>query len=321
MVESFGAFVAITLTILFASTQGPSGDSPRSIRDAKAFASLVNLTEGRACNPTSCRMSTDARSLFIPLAPASDRRQFFGGATHGLKRGAGRCFGRGHDCPLDDRRVANDDTVAALLRQHFNRHLAVCFGAAEVDQNGNTAFRPRLFNRPHDRFDACTQSAARIPAAPAERHFTADHLLNHESSAPRHVRRVRHDDDSNILAHANPSMTSATASTISADDRAPGSMRPMLRSPRNEARPRIARIGIVPSAATLAAAFRRAAMSAPPSRKTSSTGKSTSSMVFWPTSDFPRALTASIAAANASAARSQVTSSSNDFPSDMNKVP
>src|SRR5450755_1069643 len=198
IVESFGALVAITLTILFASTQGPSGDNPRSIRDSKAFASLVNLTEGRACNPTSCRMSTDARSLFIPLAPASDRRQFFGGATHGLKRGARRCFGRGHDCPLDDRRVANDDAVAALLRQLFDRH--------------------------PDRFDAGTQSAARIPAAPAERHLTADHLLNHEGSAPSHVRRVRHDDDSNILAHANPSMTSATASTISADDRAPGSM-------------------------------------------------------------------------------------------------
>src|SRR3979411_1394889 len=187
----------MTLTMLLASTQGPSGDSPRSICDSKAFASLVNLTEGRACNPTSCRMSTDARSLFIPLAPASDRRQFFGGATHGLKRGARRCFGRGHDCPLDDRRVANDDAVAALLRQHFNRHLAVClcsaappllrqhfnrplafcFCSAEVDQNGNTAFRPRLFDRPHDRFDACTQSASRIPAAPAERHFTPDHLL------------------------------------------------------------------------------------------------------------------------------------------------
>src|SRR6202035_2178448 len=168
MVESFGALVAITLTMLFASIQGPSGDSPRSIRDSKAFASLVNLTEGRACNPTSCRMRTDARSLFIPLAPASDRRQFFGGATHGLKRGGRRCCGRGHDRALDDRRVANDDAVAALLRQHFDRHLAVCFCSTEVDQNGNTAFRPRLFYRPHDRLDARTQSAARIPAAPAE---------------------------------------------------------------------------------------------------------------------------------------------------------
>src|SRR3979409_1058180 len=86
MVESFGALVAITLTMLLASIQGPFGDRPRSIRDSKAFASLVSLTEGRACNPTSCRISTDARCLVISACPASDRRQVFGGATPG--RGA-----------------------------------------------------------------------------------------------------------------------------------------------------------------------------------------------------------------------------------------
>src|ERR1700724_2028016 len=115
MVESFGALVAITLTMLFASIQGPSGDRPRSIRDSKAFASLVNLTEGRACSPTSCR------------------RQFFGGTTHRLKRRARSGFGRRHHCTLDDRRVAHDDAAAPLLGQHFNRHLAVGFSAAEVD--------------------------------------------------------------------------------------------------------------------------------------------------------------------------------------------
>src|SRR3979490_3597506 len=104
MVEPFGALVAITLTMLLASIQGPFGDRPRSIRDSKAFASLVSLTEGRACNPTSCRISTDARCLFISACPASDRRQFFGGATHGLERRAGSRFGCRHDCPLDHRR-------------------------------------------------------------------------------------------------------------------------------------------------------------------------------------------------------------------------
>src|SRR5437588_798971 len=67
MVESFGALVAITLTMLLASIQGPSGDSPRSIFDSNAFASLVSLTEGRACSPTSCRIRTDAFSSFIPI--------------------------------------------------------------------------------------------------------------------------------------------------------------------------------------------------------------------------------------------------------------
>src|SRR6266849_1133681 len=157
MVESFGALVAITLTMLFASTHGPSGDRPISIRDSKAFASLVNLTEGRACNPTSCRISTDARTLFMALAPASDRRQFFGGTTHGLKRSSRSRFGRSHHCPFNDGRVANDDAAAARFGQHFDRHLAVGLCAAEVDQNGDAAFRPRPLDRSHDRFDACTQ--------------------------------------------------------------------------------------------------------------------------------------------------------------------
>src|SRR5258707_774018 len=43
MVESFGAFAAITLTMLLASIHGPSGDRPRSIGDAKAFATLASV--------------------------------------------------------------------------------------------------------------------------------------------------------------------------------------------------------------------------------------------------------------------------------------
>src|SRR5438105_10481295 len=222
--------------------------------------------------------------------PASGRRQFFGGPTDGLKRRAGSRFGGRHDGPLDHRCVANDDAVAARFRQHLNRHLAVGFGAAKVDQDGDALLRPRPFDRRHDRLDAGAEPAARISAAPAERHFAADHLLNHQRGTARHISRVRDDDNSDIFAHANRSITSATASTINSEDRAPGSMWPMLRSPKNDARPRIARIWMVFCAASLAGAFRRTGTPAPPSRKTPSTGNSTSSMVFCPTSDFPRAL-------------------------------
>ena len=112
------------------------------------------------------------------------------------------------------------------------------------------------------------------------------------------------------------------AAIISADERAPGSIWPIDRSPRNEARPRMAFIGIVASAA--AAASRRSAAEDRRRRRASSacTGASTSSIVFWPTSDLPRALTASIAAAKARATighgRLEAGSS---LPSVMNSVP
>src|SRR5260370_18393085 len=125
MVESFGAFVAITLTMLFASTHGPSGDRPISIRDSNAFASLVNLTEGRACNPTSCRISTDARTLFMALALASDRRQFFCGPTHGLNARSRSRFGRRHHFPFDHRRAANRNAYPTRFGQQLDRHPAV----------------------------------------------------------------------------------------------------------------------------------------------------------------------------------------------------
>ena len=87
---------------------------------------------------------------------------------------------------------------------------------------------------------------------------------------------------------------SATAATISATERAPGSIWPIERSPRNEARPRSAFIG------TVAPRPRRRRPRLPPRscppRSASCTGSSTSSIVFWPTCDLPRALTASIAA-------------------------
>src|SRR5215471_19235265 len=125
MVESFGALVAITLTMLLASIQGPSGERPRSIFDSNALASLVSLTEGRAWSPTSCRIRTDARILFIANCPASYRCQFFGRAPHRIERGPGRRFGCRHDRALDHRRIADDDSAAPRLRQHLDRHFTV----------------------------------------------------------------------------------------------------------------------------------------------------------------------------------------------------
>src|SRR5246127_727531 len=280
MVGSFGALVAMTLTMLLASIQGRSGERPRSIFDSNALASLVSLTDGRACRPTSCRIRTDALSLFMPLYPASCRRELFGRASHHIQR-CSRCrFGRRHHRALHHRRVANDNAAAPRFRQHLDRHFAVGFGAAEVNQDRNSLLRPRLVDRRHDRLDIGAQSAIRISAAPAEWYFAADHLLDHQRRATGYVRRVRHDHDSDILRHARPSITSATASTINAEERAPGSIWPMLRSPRNEARPRIARIGMVFSAASFAVALRRAGSFSPPSRNTPSTGQNTSSIVF-----------------------------------------
>src|SRR6185295_17770048 len=55
---SFGVLLFITLTMLLTSVHGPSSDGPNSIFELKLFASCVSLTEGRACNPTSCSTRT-----------------------------------------------------------------------------------------------------------------------------------------------------------------------------------------------------------------------------------------------------------------------
>src|SRR5262249_40902074 len=101
---------------------------------------------------------------------------------------------------------------------------AVGFGAAEIHQYGDALLRPRPVDGRHDRFHIGPKPAVRIAAAPAKRHVAADHLLDHRRGASRDIGRMRHDDDSHIIAHARPSMTSATASTINAEERAPGSM-------------------------------------------------------------------------------------------------
>src|SRR4029077_10410903 len=208
-------------------------------------------------------------------------------------------------------------------------------------QNRDTGFRPGLVYRSDDRLHIGAQAAARRPAAPCERHVVPDHLPHHVGRSARDVRRVRHDYDADVMgclavpgSHldaarfssffiARPSLssTSTFVRIMSHDERAPGSMCPTLRAPRNEARPRTASIGTVAAAADSALARRRAYKSSPPSFRVPSTGISTSSMVFICTSDFPRALTASIAAENACATPARVGDSGNVLPSAMNSVP
>ena len=120
------------------------------------------------------------------------------------------------------------------------------------------------------------------------------------SAAPsRDLGRMRHDDDADIaVLHAGHSSSDvADAGDRSAThERAPGSMWPIERSPRNEARPRIAFIGTVAPRPPLRCARRRATGPRRLRAVSACTGTSTSSMVFCPTSDLPRALTASTAA-------------------------
>src|SRR5439155_933833 len=63
-----GAFAAITLTMLLASNQGPSGASASSTRAANVLASLVSFTDGRACRPTSWVTVTCAWAVFDMLS-------------------------------------------------------------------------------------------------------------------------------------------------------------------------------------------------------------------------------------------------------------
>src|ERR1700747_3556111 len=101
------------------------------------------------------------------------------------------------------------------------------------------------------------------------------------------------------FGNAQSSNARHTDATIKADERAPGSICPIERSPMDDARPRVANIGIVASAALAATHGNRAARALPPAARAIHTGARTSSMVFWPGWDLPRALTASTALAKA----------------------
>src|SRR5262249_40180641 len=153
-------------------------------------------------------------------------------------------------------------------------------GAAEIDQDGNTARRPGLLDRQQDPLHIGAEPAVGIAAAMGDLYFVPHHLAHHIRGAAGDLGRMRHDDYGNVLArHFDPSKKGDKASTRISLDRAPGSMWPMLRSPRNEARPLLARMGTVAAAPPAAALRSRGTRSALPWRAASSTGTSTSSMV------------------------------------------
>src|SRR6185436_18532644 len=165
-------------------------------------------------------------------------------------------FGCRHHGAFDDRRIADDDLALPLRRQHLDCHFTVGLGAPEIDEDRNAALRPGFVDRLHDLFDAGAEAAIGIAAAKTKRHFIADHLTHHVGGAAGNVGRMRHDHDADLVAHDFPSNTSQTASTISSLERAPGSIWPMERSPKKEARPRMAFMGTVLCADSLATARR-----------------------------------------------------------------
>jgi hypothetical protein len=56
----------------------------------------------------------------------------------------------GHDCAFDNRGVAHDHAPAPLGIEHFDRHFAVRFGAAQIDQNDHSGLRPCAVDRVPD---------------------------------------------------------------------------------------------------------------------------------------------------------------------------
>src|SRR6516225_8322128 len=148
MVESRGARNAMTFATLLALIQSAVSDARMEIWAWNRLASLVNFTAGRACMPTACT------SLTLPVANgpftevssisisnhrfgrlSSAGSQFLGYRPHLLQRAAAGRLGRGHDGALDDRRVADDNHLAPVRLQHFDRHLAVRLGPAQIDQD------------------------------------------------------------------------------------------------------------------------------------------------------------------------------------------
>ena len=120
-----------------------------------------------------------------------------------------------------------------------------------------------LVDRLQDRLDAGAEAALGIAAAQGERHLVADHLAHHVGRALGDERRMRDDDDADIRScGCLRGRCRDAASTISALERAPGSMWPIERSPRKEARPRVAFIGMVASAARCARAATRPSVGA-----------------------------------------------------------
>src|SRR5260221_1195505 len=250
------------------------------------------------------------------------RRQLFGGGPHFRETGAARRLGRCHDGALDDRRIAEHHPASPLLGKHLDRHFAVGFRAAQIDQNGNTARGPCLLDRLQNALHVRAEPAFGVAAAMRDLDLVADHLTHHLRGPPGDVGRVRNDDQRNVLAHFHPSKKRDNASIMISLERAPGSMWPMLRSPRKEARPLVARIGTVAAAPLVAALRSRAPSSGPPPPAAPRAGTSTPSIAFSPEVDLPRADTAVTPAASNSGSSATVAGRSPScLPMAIKKLP
>ena len=165
------------------------------------------------------------------------------------------------------------------------------------------------------------KAAVRIAARVGERHGVANHLPHHVGGPFGDLGRVRYDDDSDVGHGLSSPMTSQMAAIIRQDDRAPGSIWPIERSPRNEARPRKAFIGMVAAAASNARRRSRAVSSVAAHGQLRLHGREHVKHRLLPVSDLPRALIAAIAAPRARATSSADGSAGNSLPSVRKKRP
>ena len=280
------------------------------------LASLVSLTDGRACRPTSwvdAAPSLSALGVIVspPLMPATALRPC---AATSSSDGAAGGFGRRHHRALDDRRIADDDRAVRARRQHLDRHLAVGLGAAEIDQDGDAGVRPGLVDRRQDRLDAGAEAASGLPPHQASG-TSSPTICRTMSAAPRATSgECETMTMPTLLLMPVPSMTSQTAAIISCArararihvaDRA-------LAEERGAAADRLHRHGRrrgSPARWRSAAGRSRAAGAA-----SSCTGTSTSSIVFWPTSDLPRAFDRVDRRGRSAAARSRAVGTAGERP-------
>ena len=109
-----------------------------------------------------------------------------------------------------------------------------------------------------DRLDTGAESAVGIAAAEGDLAPRSPTICRTMSAVPLATSlRMRDDDDADRIVHCRASSVSQTACRRTQLERAPGSMWPMLRAPRNDARPLVACIGAVRAAASRAVARTR----------------------------------------------------------------
>ena len=152
-----------------------------------------------------------------------------------------------------------------------------------------------------DRLEACAEAAEGSPPVQASG-TSSPTIWRTMSAAPSATFGEWETMTMPTLAISCSPRSSQSAAIISEDERAPGSIWPIDRSPRKEARPRVARIGTVASAARAALSLMAAGISARGERRAG--GNENVEHRLLAGSLLPRALTALIAAAKAAPPRS-----------------